>query len=58
MGNTIALHYECFDAETGKLDLLKYAVYHRIQLKKHNKESDQLHKSIAKHRTLVTAQVW
>jgi hypothetical protein len=43
MGNTIALHYECFDAETGKLDLLKYAVYHRIQLKKHNKESDQLH---------------
>eukprot|EP00957_Ditylum_brightwellii_P184163 14027315-Ditylum_brightwellii.AAC.1 len=49
MGNTIASRYECFNAETGKFDLLKYAVYRRIQLKKRNKERDQLHKSIAKH---------
>eukprot|EP00957_Ditylum_brightwellii_P050260 3811736-Ditylum_brightwellii.AAC.1 len=48
MGNTIALRYECFDVETGEFDLLKYAVYSCIQLKKGNKEHDQLHKLIAK----------
>eukprot|EP00957_Ditylum_brightwellii_P045543 3453297-Ditylum_brightwellii.AAC.1 len=48
MGNTIASRYEFFDAETGKFDLLKYAVYCCIQLKKRNEERDQLHKLIAK----------
>eukprot|EP00957_Ditylum_brightwellii_P037596 2843573-Ditylum_brightwellii.AAC.1 len=49
MGNTIASFYECFDVDTGKFDLLKYAVYCCIQLKKCNKERDQLHKLITKH---------